>query len=148
KICVVNMHPGHDQGTTVDEFENVIAKRADRQQIIDQISGSNYIIVMGDMNNPNNGLNFAGFNKQGTTAIFGKQLYEDTHNKVNTCCDTRLNNQPGPFGQFDHIFANTKNIKYYYSAPSGPASDHLPVIAKIDFSAAPKATNKQRIGFD
>jgi endonuclease/exonuclease/phosphatase family metal-dependent hydrolase len=144
KICVINMHPGH--GSDVTNFENYIksGKKISGtyftgKNIEQQIKSTDHIIVMGDMNDSNPRFNNTPSNKP---KLFGIELHNQ--NTTNTCCYNEAdvaNNSSNPSGAisvpYDHILSNIAPSNKYVGNPVNPASDHLPIVAKFNFTSSP-----------
>lgn len=145
-VCIINMHPGHHKD--FEQFgnhmyqtlmgqktsalystgsNNRIKFPASEEENLDILSKlyDNDIIMMGDMNmnlKPNSDY------KLFPNILKNKMLYGG--NGLPTCCDSTL--QSNVKLAYDQILSSSNNIQYLVPKTI-MASDHLPLIAQINF---------------
>jgi hypothetical protein len=117
-ITIIVCHAGHHNYNSIyklDEYIKIILNKYN-------IKINNKLIVMGDMNNILNNPLY----------IYNKELKSKTTEK--TCCDSNLKGNLLNIN-YDHILISDylEKLSNYVKKPSGDASDHLPVIAKINY---------------
>ena len=132
KICIINVHPDHDGD--IYNFDTYLKKKLlkyeNYEDYLQKLQSYN-IIMMGDFNdNIAMKKTFAVFKDDFFKNPSGRKLYGI--NKDKTCCSGSLVGKYVMSKAYDHILSTSKKIETNVHNVK-KASDHMPIIAMIQF---------------